>query len=173
MSSSLSANKNIFLSALLIVLIVCGAFLFMAHRDARRAYVAEMTMLLKSVPASEVTGVITELSGDTLTLAVDADRFGVDNPPDTLIYTITPETAIIEYVRVSSTESYAEAMSRYTEAIESDPEYRGTPPKPFEMRTLSKNDLKEGYEVSVSTGTLSDSDHILADRITLRYRVEE
>ena len=169
----ISLSKNTILFILLILLVVCGAFLFNANRDARRAYVAEMTTLLKGVSSGEVTGIITELSGDILTLAVDAERFGMDNPPDTLTYTITPETTIIQYVRISDTEVYLEAMNRYNEAIENDPAYRGNPPVPFETRVLAVSDLREGQEVSISIGIVTGVDRIIADRITLREKVGE
>ncbi|MBC8464887.1 MAG: hypothetical protein H8D63_00730 [Parcubacteria group bacterium] len=161
-------NKDTIFSIFVICLIALGVYIFVVNRDAHRVYIEETAVLLKNIPAGEVMGVITELSGDTVTLAVKRDTVGAEALPETLTYTITPETTIIRYVRVSDTEAYIEAMDRYAWALENDPTYRGTPPTPFEMIPLAASDLSEGQRVSVSIGITAHIDRLLAERIILR-----
>lgn len=167
----LTLNKKIIFPIFLVVLIASGVYAYIASRDAHRTYIVEISSALRNVPEGEVTGVIKELSGDTITLAVNRDASGVETLPDTLIYTITPETSIIQYARVSNTEAYIEAMGRYTWALENDPTYRGMPPVPFEKTPLSASDLTVGQVISVSIGITAHIDRLLADRIIVRDEV--
>jgi hypothetical protein len=162
-------TKNIQLTVGLmsVVALVSG---FLAWQHAHRAYIEETTTLLHSVPAGEVTGIITKLSGNTLTLAPNLDDLGVpEDMPETLIYTLTPDTKVIRYVRVVDTEAYQEAMAVYTEAIANDPESMAMPPAPFEVKEYTQETLAKDQTVSIIVSTKEDRDHIVAEGIVIRY----
>lgn len=169
-------TKNIQLTVGLIAVVTLVAG-FLVRQYTRDVYVEdfdiedaeEIITLLRSVPAGEVTGIITNLSGNTLTLAPNFDDFGVpEDMPETLIYTLAPDTKVIRYVRADGTETYQKAMAAYTEAMANDPESMAMPPAPFEAKEFAQEILTAGQTVSVAVSSTKEGDYIVAESVVIR-----